>query len=252
MYEHLISIIMPSYNTASFIAEAIQSVLNQTYANFELIIVDDGSNDTSKEVVANFSDKRIVFIPLKDNCGPQYVRNLALSQAKGDYIAFLDSDDIWEKDKLQNQIEIMSCNNVALSYTPYSIINENGQKTGEFFPRKKLSYRDLLLSCDIGNSTAIYDAKILGKIESGSIRHDYELWLKILKQGHIAQCIGEKPLASIRIRKGSDTSNKLKSALRQWQVYREVEKLSFLKSLYYQVNYAILGLKKRMKYFELN
>lgn len=243
---------MPSYNTASFIAEAIQSALNQTYVNFELIIVDDGSNDASEEVIANFSDERIIFLPLKDNCGPQYVRNLALSQARGDYIAFLDSDDIWEKDKLQNQIEIMSCNNIALSYTPYSIVNENGQKTGEFFPRKKLTYHDLLLSCDIGNSTAIYDAKILGKIESGSIRHDYELWLKILKQGHIAQCIGEKPLASIRIRKGSDTSNKLKSALRQWQVYREVEKLSFLKSLYYQINYAILGLKKRIKYFELN
>lgn len=242
---------MPNFNTAQFVEEAIQSVLNQSYKNFELIIVDDGSIDNSVKIISNFDDERIVFLPLTSNQGPQFVRNLALSKAKGRYIAFLDSDDMWEKDKLQQQIKYMEDNNILLSYTPYFVINENGHKSGVFYPRKMLDYHQLLLSCDIGNSTAIYDSKTLGKIQSGSMRHDYELWLKILKQGYLAQCIGDTPLASIRIRKGSDTSNKLKSAILQWKVYREIEKLSFFQSLFYQCNYIFYGFSKRLSYFGL-
>lgn len=237
---------MPSFNTAQYISEAIQSVLDQSYKNFELIIVDDGSIDHSKDIIQRFNDSRIVFISLEKNQGPQYVRNLALSKASGDFIAFLDSDDFWEKDKLEKQINFMTSSCVPLSYTPYFTIKENNtNKIGSYHPRKELCYKDLLLSCDISNSTAIYDVKLLGKIENGKLRHDYELWLKILKKGYIAKCVCGKPLATIRLRSGSDTSNKIKSAILQWKVYREIEKLSFLKSLYYQLMYIYFGIKKK-------
>lgn len=245
----LVSVLIPNFNTSKFVSQAIQSVLDQSYTNFELIIVDDGSSDDSVEVISRFNDNRIVFIPLESNHGPQFVRNLALSKAQGRFIAFLDSDDLWEKDKLLYQITAMQSNSIALSYTPYYVIDESGNQSGEFLPRHTLNYHQLLQSCDIGNSTAIYDSQMLGKIESGRLRHDYELWLKILKQGYIAQCIGDAPLASIRIRAGSDTSNKLKSAILQWKVYRGIEKLSFFQSLYYQLNYIFYGLSKRLKYF---
>lgn len=245
----LVSIIMPSFNTAQHISCAIQSVLDQTYKSFELIIVDDGSTDHSKEIIQSFDDTRIVFIALEKNQGPQYVRNLALSKAKGEYIAFLDSDDFWEKDKLEKQIDFMEKTNTPLSYTPYFTIRENmSARGGGYYPRQELSYKDLLLSCDIGNSTAIYDAKLLGKVENGKLRHDYELWLKILKKGHIARCAFDKPLATIRLRSRSDTANKIKSAILQWRVYREVEKFSWLRSIYYQLHYAFYGFKKHLIY----
>lgn len=126
----LVSIIMPSFNTAQHISCAIQSVLDQTYKSFELIIVDDGSTDHSKEIIQSFDDTRIVFIALEKNQGPQYVRNLALSKAKGEYIAFLDSDDFWEKDKLEKQIDFMEKTNTPLSYTPYFTIRENMSARG--------------------------------------------------------------------------------------------------------------------------
>ena len=126
----LVSIIMPSFNTIQYISEAIQSVLKQTYTTFELIIVDDGSSDGSVETIKSFNDKRIIFIALEVNHGPQYVRNLALSKAQGDYIAFLDSDDFWEKDKLDKQINFMESTKTPLSYTPYVIVRENARGGG--------------------------------------------------------------------------------------------------------------------------
>ena len=121
---------MPSFNTIQYISEAIQSVLKQTYTTFELIIVDDGSSDGSVETIKSFNDKRIIFIALEVNHGPQYVRNLALSKAQGDYIAFLDSDDFWEKDKLDKQINFMESTKTPLSYTPYVIVRENAKGGG--------------------------------------------------------------------------------------------------------------------------
>ncbi|PAF42810.1 glycosyltransferase family 2 protein [Helicobacter sp. 11S02596-1] len=250
-----VSIIIPSYNTQSFIGDALESVISQSFSDFECLVVDDASTDGSVAIIKKYAkkDSRIIPIFLKTNQGVSQARNLALEQSKGRYIAFLDSDDTWEKDKLKIQIAFMLSRNIAFCHTPYFVIDTQGKKIGSFSPKPIISYQDALKTCDIGNSTAVYDTAILGKVSSGVIRHDYEIWLKILKnQKSYAPPPFQPPcfLASIRIRCGSDTHNKIKSAKRQWQVYREIEKLSLLKSAYYFAHYAFYGLKKRRQYFK--
>lgn len=250
----LVSVIIPSYNTADFIGYAIKSVISQSFEDFECLVVDDASNDGSAAIIEEFArkDSRISCILLKENVGVSAVRNIALQKARGRFVAFLDSDDVWDRDKLKIQIEFMLSQNIVFSHTPYLIIDEANKKLGSFLPKSAINYKDALKTCDIGNSTAIYDSHILGKIKSGRIRHDYEIWLKILKKH---QCYAPPPihnklfLASIRIRKGSDTYNKFKSCKRQWQVYSQVEGLSFFKSLYFFVHYVYYGIKKRFFYF---
>lgn len=250
----LVSVIIPSYNTAGFVGYAIQSVISQSFQDFECLVVDDASNDGSAEIIEEFAkkDSRISSILLKENVGVSAARNIALEKARGRFIAFLDSDDVWDRDKLKIQIEFMLSKNIAFSHTPYLVIDEENKKLGSFLPKSAITYKDALKTCDIGNSTAVYDSHILGKICSGNIRHDYEIWLKILKQH---KSFAPPPinntvfLASIRIRKGSDTYNKFKSCKRQWQVYSQVEGLGFFKSLYFFVHYVYYGIKKRFFYF---
>ncbi len=253
-----VSIIMPSFNTRAFIALAIDSVLAQTYPYWELLIVDDGSSDGSAELIRTYCDERIKLFALEQNRGPDFVRNLALQEARGRYIAFLDSDDFWERDKLEKQVAFMQSKQTVLSYSAYWVVDEDGHRLGQFSPRRSIDYQAMLETCEIGNSTAMYDSQILGKLTNGTLRHDYELWLKILKTGVLAHCVEDLSappplqlpcLASIRIRKGSDTYNKFKSAKLQWRVYREVEKLSFFSSLYYFCSYCFYGIKKRLEYF---
>lgn len=250
----LVSVIVPSYNTEKFITFALESVIHQSFTDFECLVVDDASSDKSATIIEEFAkkDSRISCILLKQNVGVSVARNMALEKARGRFIAFLDSDDVWDRDKLKMQIEFMVSKNIVFSHTPYLVIDESNQKLGSFLPKNAISYEDALKTCDIGNSTAVYDSHILGKIKSGRIRHDYEIWLTILKQ---YKCYAPPPnktslfLASIRIRKGSDTYNKFKSLKRQWQVYRQIEKINFFKSLYFFVHYGYYGIKKQFSYF---
>ncbi len=243
----LVSIIMPSYNSEKYIAESIQSVIEQTYENWELLIVDDGSNDDSKQIIRKFMEhnKRIKLINLYRNYGPAIARNIGISEAKGRYIAFLDSDDIWLSYKLEKQLKFMNKNKVALCYSSYYLINEKSKITGKFIiPKKKVDYFELLKTCIIGNLTAIYDIKKVGKVFMENVGHeDYTLWLKILKKIDYAYGIKE-PLSKYRIIKNSISANKLKAAKWQWNIYRNVEKLSLFESLYYFMYYAYNGLKK--------
>ncbi|PAF54579.1 hypothetical protein BKH42_00665 [Helicobacter sp. 13S00482-2] len=247
----LVSIIIPSYNTADFIAFTLDSVLSQSFEDFECLVVDDASNDGSVGIIEAFSkkDSRISCIALHKNVGVSEARNIALEKAQGRFIAFLDSDDVWEKDKLKIQIQFMLSKNISFSHTSYLVIDEKNNKLGSFVPKSDISYEDILKTCDIANSTAVYDSSVLGKLCSGNIRHDYEIWLKILKQYHSFAPPPKYFLASIRIRKGSDTYNKIKSAKRQWEVYRQVEKLSFFSSVYYFIHYIYYGIKKQFFYF---
>ncbi|WP_095298371.1 glycosyltransferase family 2 protein [Helicobacter sp. 12S02232-10] len=180
----LVSVIIPSYNTAKFISFALESVISQSFKDFECLVVDDASDDESPAIIQEYAQKdfRVLPILLTQNVGVSKARNLALERAKGRFIAFLDSDDMWEKDKLKIQIEFMLSENIVFSHTPYFVVDESNKRIGSFFPKKNINYKDILKTCDIGNSTAIYDASVLGKISSGTIRHDYEIWLKILKQ----------------------------------------------------------------------
>ncbi len=247
----LVSIIMPLYNCKKYIAETINSVLSQTYNHWELLVVDDYSKDNSVEIVKEFAQKdaRIKLYEFKRNSGVSTARNKAIELAKGRYIAFLDSDDIWLPKKLEKQIAFMEETNTALSYTGYAVIDEKSNEKGKFIPPKNLTYSDLLKTCSIGCSTVIYDEEKAGKHFLKNVGHeDYALWLEILKEQQSVFGITDV-LSKYRLVSGSVSNNKLKTAKYQWKIYRKVEKLSWLKSCYYFVHYAFYGFIKHTIYY---
>jgi glycosyltransferase involved in cell wall biosynthesis len=243
----LVSIITPSYKSEKFISQTIESVLAQTYQNWEMVIVDDVSPDNSNEVIKQYvkNDNRIKLIKLEKNSGPAVARNRAIEEAQGRYIAFLDADDLWKPNKLEKQLAFMDANELALSYSSYELIDEEGGSLGLFTTKEKVTYEDLLKTCSIGCLTAIYDTKPIGKVYMPNIikRQDYGLWLKILKKTNHAKGILE-PLATYRILKNSVSSNKFKAAYYVWRLYRDVEKLNVYQSCYYFMHYAYNGLRK--------
>lgn len=234
---NLVSIITPSYNSVQFIGKSIKSVLNQSYTNWEMIIVDDLSTDNSIQVIQEYvkKDNRIKLIQLKNNSGAAVARNTAIEAAKGKYIAFLDSDDLWETKKLENQINFMEKNNSSFSYSNYSLIDEEGNDLNIVKnPTSYMTYNELLKENQIGCLTAIYSQEKLGKIYMPLIRkrQDYGLWLNILKKINHADKIDEV-LAIYRIRKNSISSNKLELLKYNFELFNKHQKLSKLKSLYY-------------------
>jgi len=243
----LVSIITPSYKSAKFIAQTIESVMAQTYTHWEMIIVDDLSPDNSNEIIEKYSakDSRIKLIRLEQNSGPAIARNRAIKEAKGRYIAFLDADDVWMPHKLEKQVVFMDENDLAFTYSSYELIDEEGKDLGVFTTKERISYSGMLKTCSVGCLTAIYDTDKLGKVYMPNIikRQDYGLWLKILKEINTTKGI-VAPLARYRTHKHSISSNKLKAAWYVWRLYRDVEKLSLLKSIYYFCHYAYNGVKK--------
>lgn len=247
MNNTLVSIITPSYNSEKFIAQTIESVLAQSYPNWEMIIIDDLSQDKSTEIIKKYMlhESRIKFVSLDKNSGPAIARNRGIEEAKGRYIAFLDADDIWLPHKLERQITFMSQYDLAFTYSSYHLIDEENNNLGTFTTKEYVRYTDLLKTCSIGCLSAIYDVKKLGKVYMPLIRkrQDYGLWLKILREVKETRGILE-PLAVYRILKNSVSSNKLKAAQYQWKIYREIEELNILKSLYYFIHYAVNGVLK--------
>lgn len=240
----LISIIMPSFNSEKYISHAIISVVSQTFQDWELIVVDDNSTDSSIEVISEFcrKDSRIKLTKLAKNSGAAVARNKAIETAKGRYIAFLDSDDQWLPTKLEEQLKFMQDNGYAFSYTAYNKVNSNGDILSEMGVPYKLQYSDLLKKCEIGCLTAMYDTSKLGKIYMPSIRkrQDLGLWLKILKNTPYAYGLN-KVLASYTLRNDSISSNKRQAAAYTWRLYRDVEQLPLYKAIYYFSYYAING-----------
>ena len=246
----IVSIITPSYNSAKFIDNCVKSVLSQTFQDWEMIIVDDFSEDQTKQIITSLSkhDSRIKTIFLDENIGASKARNIAISAAKGRYIAFLDSDDLWHPNKLEKQIMFMQKKNIAFSYTTYQSISEDAERVYYIIKAPYLmTYYDYLKNTIIGCLTVIVDRKKVGDFEMLDIRssHDMALWLLIMKRGFNAYGLDEN-LASYRILKNSNTSNKIKAVKDVWKVYREMEKLSFLFSAWYLVNYIFNAIKKRI------
>lgn len=243
----LVSIITPSYKSERFISQTIESVLAQTYQNWEMIIVDDMSPDNSNDIIEQYiqKDTRIKLIKLDKNSGPAVARNRAIKEAKGRYIAFLDADDLWHKDKLEKQIKFMNDNDLSFTYSSYDLIDEDNSNLGRFITKDEITYHSMLRTCSVGCLTAIYDTMKLDKVYMPDIlkRQDYGTWLKILKNIKSTKGISE-PLATYRILNNSVSSNKFKASIYQWKIYREVEKLSLAKSMYYFVQYAYYGLRK--------
>ena len=243
----LVSIIMPNYNSAKYVRDTINSVLNQTYQNWELLFVDDCSTDESVEIVRSFGDERIRIFSMKKNGGAALARNKAIDEANGRWIAFLDSDDLWIPEKLETQISFMQSNNVAFSYTDYEVIDEYNNVMSVFKPRLDVcGYKDILKHNHIGCLTVIYDSVKIGKVPMPTDaikREDLACWLKILKTGEKAHCLHEC-LAKYKVHSNSVSSNKFKMIKYQWMVYRKVEKINVFKSMYYLVCWAITGLFK--------
>ncbi len=232
-----VSVVVALHNAASFIADTLQSVIAQSFADWETIVVDDCSSDESPNIVRRIaeSDKRIRLIGLPVNSGPAVARNTAIAAARGRYISFLDSDDLWQPAKLERQVAFMRDNDYALTCTYYEKMTASGERTGRIVAAPAtLSYRDMLKSNRIGCLTAMYDSATLGKVYMPQIRkrQDYGLWLKIMRQGQIAHCLPEV-LALYRMRPGSLSGNKLEMLAYNWRLYRRVERMPLLVSAYY-------------------
>ena len=289
----LVSIIMPSYNTAPYIAESIRSVIAQTYTDWELIIVDDASTDNTDDVVGKFTEPaevnsngchpertlepqaiggvegssleiRIRYLKNDRNRGAAYSRNRALREAKGKWIAFLDSDDIWTPDKLEKQIAFMEKNGYAFSYTRYGEMDENGNPTGTVVSGpKRITKTGMYNYCWPGCLTVMYDREVVGNVQIAEIQknNDYAMWLKICRK---ADCyLLDENLARYRKRTGSIThachperseakSKDLKSrfSMIKWhyKLYREAEGMNPVVSLFNTGRNLFFGVRKKIKY----
>lgn len=246
--KELVSIITPSYNSSRFIAGAITSVLAQNYQNWEMIIVDDYSVDDSNKIIEQFvqKDSRIKLIKLGINSGPANARNIGLEYAVGQYIAFLDSDDIWFPMKLEKQINFIQKNNLALTFSSYEIIDCTNVLIGRVKAPLKLTYNEELKGNSIGNLTAIYDQVKLGKRKFKQIGHeDYLFWLGMMQELHETAGMPET-LAQYRIH-SSISSNKLRAAIWTWNIFYKELKLGVIKSSYYFIHYCFKSLNKYRK-----
>lgn len=246
MNQPLISIIMPAYNASATIKESIDSVLSQSYRHWELIIIDDASTDNTLDVIKNYQkkDKKIKVLKNKNNLKVAKTRNRGLDKAKGQYIAFLDSDDKWTHTKLENQLNFMLKNNIKFSYTNIQILNK---KNKELKFEREADYKKLLKGNQISCLTVMLDSSLVNNLRMKDIGHeDYLFWLEILKENNIKAYNVNKTLAYYRDEGDSLSSNKLKAASWQWNIYRNHLKLSLLSSIYNFLFYIINGIKKRI------
>ena len=246
--QELVSIITPAYNCEKYISETIDSVLAQTYSNWEMLIVNDKSTDNTEKIINAYSqrDTRIKVINLIENSGAAVARNKALEKAKGRFIAFLDSDDKWKVDKLTKQIKYMTENNYGFTFTEYEYIkDDNNTEDKRFIVPHSLNYSQALKNTVIGCLTVVIDKNIIGDFRMPLVRRgqDNLTWLMILKQGHVAFGLNEN-LSEYRRVNGSLSNNKFKALKRQWFNYRKVIKLPLFKCVYYYSFYVLNNLKK--------
>lgn len=249
--KELVSIIMPSYNTAEYIATTIESVLSQSYIHWELIIVDDCSTDNTDDVVRPYmKDERIHYLKNRKNSGAAVSRNQALREAKGEWIAFLDSDDIWKKDKLRNQLYFMLTKGYSFSYTAYEEIDETGNKRGvKVSGPKRISKYGMYAYCWPGCLTVMYNRRVIGDIQIEDIRknNDYAMWLQICKK---ADCyLYPKVMAQYRKRSGS-ISNYGYSKMIKWhfRLFNEADKKNTIESVLLTSLNLVFGVVKKCIY----
>lgn len=249
----LVSIITPSYNTAKFIGKTIESAQNQTYQNWEMIIVDDCSSDNTDGVVAGYlSDKRIRYLKNEKNSGAAVSRNRALREAKGKWIAFLDSDDLWSPEKLEKQVKFLAKNGYHFSYTNYEEIDEDGRGLGvKVTGPKKVSKQGMYSYCWPGCLTVMYDAEYVGLVQIKDIKknNDYAMWLKVCQKGDcwlLDECLGK-----YRKRSGSISRHGIKTMIGwHYKLWHEAEGKNVFMSLWYTGWNLVFGFMKKKRYVE--
>ena len=250
IHNELVSIIMPVYSVEKYIRQSIESVINQTYKDWELLIMDDCSKDSSYQIMEEYAakDERIKIHRAEKNKGVVKVRNSLTQMANGRYIAFLDSDDLWMNEKLEKQLLFMKKHDAKISCTEYTRVNETNDRINDIIVIERIKYSDLLKNNYLGCLTVIYDASAIGKREfkERDKNEDYVLWLDIIKDVKIIYGLKEK-LAMYRVLSNSRSSNKIDAAKVRWEIYRKYEKLSLLKSMYYFTFYAVKAVTKNLK-----
>ncbi len=246
--EELVSVITPVYNAEKYLEQAIQSVLQQTYSNWEMILVDDKSIDGSRGLIDKYAknDSRFILISLASNSGPAIARNIGIKIARGRYIAFLDSDDLWLPSKLKRQITEMENRGALVSCSSFFTINSDSSRTGLRAVPKVIFYKNLLLNNYIGNLTGVFDVNKLGKHQFHEVKaEDYLFWLEILQKTNWAIGLRE-PLAEYRVYSESISANKVKSGQWTWDIYRRNLKFSVMKAFFYFFFNRINAVLKRV------
>lgn len=245
MEEPMVSVIMPAYNCEKYIGMAIESVLAQS-VSFELIIIEDRSLDGTLKVIKKYTDdNRIILIENEKNMGVALSRNRGVENASGKYVAFLDSDDYWTKDKLSKQVALMEEKKAVLSSTGRQLIDDNGELINRYIGiPEKITYKDLLRGNVINTSGVMILTEVIKRfpMTQEKLHEDYIVWLKVLKETDCAYGIDE-PLLNYRLMKGSKSGNKLKSARMTFGVYRYMG-YNVIQSCYYFICYAINGILK--------
>ena len=246
----LVSIIMPSYNTGKFIGETIDSVLAQTYSNWELIIIDDNSNDDTDSIIDTFDDIRIKYFKNDRNNGAAFSRNRGLKEASGRWIAFLDSDDLWLPKKLEKQINFMEKNRYNFSYTNYSEINDKSELLGiNVTGPKKITKIGMYKYCWPGCLTVMYDANNIGLIQIYDIKknNDYAIWLKVCKNNTCY--LLDENLARYRRRVGSISNHSYKELIKwHYKLYKDAEQRNCIMAFCLTTLNILFGVVKKIKY----
>jgi teichuronic acid biosynthesis glycosyltransferase TuaG len=235
---------------ASYVSDSIKSVIAQTYPHWELLIVDDASSDETVNIIKSYAqaDSRIKLALKKQNSGISDTRNQCIQMAQGQFLAFLDADDIWHPEKLEKQLSFMLAKNIGFTYSTYDWIDEDGKIMNKFINTiGNLDYKTYLRNTIIGCSTVMVNKAITGDVFVPKFRtsEDTATWLDILRKGLMAYAIDES-LVSYRIRRKSASSNKIRASIDLWKVYRQHEKLPFFKAIYYFSCYAFNAVKKRL------
>jgi teichuronic acid biosynthesis glycosyltransferase TuaG len=251
MNANLVSIIVPAYKAAAVIGRTLESAIAQTCTEWELLVADDCSPDTTRDVVREWAarDARIRLIALERNGGPAAARNAALAQARGRWIAFLDSDDLWLPLRLERTLAHARAHRAALVFTGYRRINHDGSRTGAYIGvPATLTYSQLLGNTAIATSTVLLDRELCGDVRMPATYYDdFACWLGILKRGFVAHGLNED-LMRYRVMARSVSRNKGRSAAEVWKVYRRVEHLGLLRSAWHFSQYAVRALGKYRRF----
>lgn len=239
-----VSIICAAYNCESCVEETIKSVLNQTFSDWEMIIADDCSTDNSASVIKAIAkfNPQIKYVKLEKNSGPAVARNTGISMAKGRYIAFIDSDDVWHPEKLEKQVSFMQAEDAPASCTDYAHMDKDGVLTGRIIKcKKRCNYNACVWTNPIGNSTVMYDTQALGKLYYPLVpnREDYAMWLAMLRKTKYIYGISET-LMYYRTGGSSFSSNKIKMAKYQYKVYRECEGFGVLRAAFHVCMWGVI------------